>query len=230
MVFLTNLITVGNLVCGMAAVAAALQGNPFTAAHLILVGMMFDFLDGRIARYTNSATAFGTYFDSFADFISFGVAPIVLIHSLSPMDGQRILLWFLLFYGCCGVVRLARYIRQTVIKKTETFSGMPIPAAAGAVVSFILFYLQSQMSFPFVAVAGILALNGALMVSQFPYQHFGKILNKIPQVVKIALLGVIFLSIFTGYFYTFLFAFFLIYGIFGVDWQTELRLRVNSWK
>lgn len=230
MVVLTNLITVGNLLCGAAAVVLALRGSPLPAAHLILIGMTLDFLDGRIARYTNSATTFGTYFDSLADFISFGIAPVALLHSLSPTEGKGILVYFLLFYGICGILRLTRYIRQTVIKKSETFSGMPIPAAAGAVVSFALFYLHSDMAFPFVAVVGILILNGMLMVSHFPYQHFGKIIHKVPAAVKIAFFGGVVLSIFTDYFYTFLFALFLLYVIFGVDWQNELRVRVNSWK
>lgn len=230
MVFLTNLITVGNLLCGVAAVMLALEGSFLPAAYLILIGMTLDFLDGRIARYTNSATTFGTYFDSLADFISFGIAPVVLLHSLSPTEERGILLYFLLFYGICGILRLTRYIRQTAIKKSETFSGMPIPAAAGVVVSFALFYLHSDMAFPFVAVVGILILNGALMVSHFPYQHFGKIIHKVPPVMKIAVFGVILLAIVTQYFYALLFALFLLYSIFGVDWQNELRVRVNSWK
>jgi CDP-diacylglycerol--serine O-phosphatidyltransferase len=213
---LPSLFTVGTLVCGYYAVlstqragqllaAAAAVSVVSKAAELSLLAttaldaaskaigwaIVFDGLDGRIARLTNTASPFGRELDSLADVIAFGVAPALLayvwgVRGLGEMAGGqqfqnlRELAGILTFaYVICGAARLARFNIDTVKPSTDRrfFVGMPIPAAAGFVAAIIHFYKQPittwQFSLIWMIIVGIL---GYLMVSRMRYWSF-KTLN-----------------------------------------------------
>ena len=211
--FLPNLMTAGNLFCGFIAVIRCIQarlivdGGEFARVHVghepreyyiqavwfILAAVLFDSLDGRLARMGGRTSLFGAEFDSLADVVSFGVAPALMVFFLilAPQEGYqwfRELGWFVAFiYLLCGAVRLARFnvITNPLLQRAEhesnkDFLGLPVPAAAGAVASLVLFLLHmadnerslQQTTF---ALPILLLLISFLMVSTIRYPSFKKI-------------------------------------------------------
>src|ERR1700694_1486325 len=147
---LPSLFTVANLLCGYYAVVASLLGgreNFDHAAKAIGLAILFDSLDGRVARMTGTNTEFGVQFDSLADVVSFGIAPAILAYSWGfgkwlPEHGEEFLGHFawvccLTFLICCAW-RLARFNVQGMAPGgNKNFVGMPTPAAAGVVAAII---------------------------------------------------------------------------------------------
>ncbi|MCO5171837.1 MAG: phosphatidylcholine/phosphatidylserine synthase [Planctomycetes bacterium] len=210
---LPSLLTLGNMLCGFYAIVhvASVQWNAqgvphperafFHASVAILLAMVFDMLDGRVARMTRTTSDFGGQLDSLADAISFGVAPAVMVAMLNSWarwgwaeDAQfwAKMSWvFGAAYAAGAVIRLARFNTETSSHSEEAhryFKGLPSPAAAGVIASLVLlqYYLQSPRSrlswvnpeivnitalLPFVALA-----VGYLMVSQFRYVHVANVL------------------------------------------------------
>ena len=185
---LPSLFTGANLLCGYYAVVASLAGGweDFDhAAKAIGLAILFDSLDGRVARMTGTNTEFGMQFDSLADVVSFGIAPAVMayawgVRSLPDQGSQRVELisqlgWFfcLAFLICCAW-RLARFNVQGMAPGgSKNFVGMPTPAAAGVIASLVhgfKFPLQDwHWSVAWIALAGAL---GALMTSTIRYYSF----------------------------------------------------------
>lgn len=137
---LPNIFTLGNIFCGFYAIIATLNNHFQLAAIAILVAAVFDGIDGRVARLTNTCSRFGIEFDSLADLISFGVAPGILIYiwALKPFDRIGWLASFL--FVVCGALRLARFNCQVNTAESRSFTGLPIPAAAGAISSFVIIH------------------------------------------------------------------------------------------
>ncbi|MEO5340187.1 MAG: CDP-diacylglycerol--serine O-phosphatidyltransferase [Magnetococcus sp. MYC-9] len=140
-----NLLTTGGMFFGFYAIMAALGGSYEHSAQAIVAAGVFDALDGRVARAMNAASAFGKEYDSLADFLSFGIAPAVLVY-LWALEPFHRLGWAAAFlYAVCGALRLARFnVQQHVIQDERVskryFQGLPIPAAAVIVSAIILFY------------------------------------------------------------------------------------------
>lgn len=141
---LPSLFTIGNLLCGFYAIVAVYNDDYPIAALAILVALVLDFLDGAVARITNSSSDFGIELDSLADLVSFGVAPAVLAYvwALRPFERLGWLACFL--FVICGALRLARFNIQARNLDKRYFVGLPIPAAAGLVASFVLFMKDSS--------------------------------------------------------------------------------------
>jgi len=141
---LPSLLTIGNLLCGFYAIVAVYNDDYTVAAIAILVALVLDFLDGAVARLTNSSSDFGLELDSLADLVSFGVAPGILAYvwALKPFERLGWLASFL--FVVCGALRLARFNIQTRNLDKRYFVGLPIPAAAGLVASFVLFMKESS--------------------------------------------------------------------------------------
>jgi CDP-diacylglycerol---serine O-phosphatidyltransferase len=120
-----NLFTTGNLFCGVFAILSVFNANYMAAAIAILVAMIFDVLDGKSARLTNSTSHFGLEYDSLSDVVSFGVAPGLLIYSWA-LSGQGTFGVAVMFaYVAMGAVRLARF-NSTVARRTaNTLPGSP---------------------------------------------------------------------------------------------------------
>ncbi len=202
---LPTLFTAGNIFLGFIAIIRAIQGalfgaggelgnNPHfeVAAKAIGVAVVLDGLDGRIARLTNTVSAFGREMDSLADVITFGIAPAVLaftwgVQFMSPggiLPDHRAGYFFAFLYLLCGAARLARFNVQTnPIPKNpgradrKYFVGLPIPAAAGLVAAIV--YASDSVPlewWPFTACwLGLLALLSFLMVSTWRYPSFKEI-------------------------------------------------------
>jgi len=137
---LPSLITTAGLFSGFYSVIASVRGDFFAAAVAILIANVFDILDGRVARLTNTTSRFGIEYDSLADLIAFGVAPGILVYrwALEPWGSWGWLAASL--YVTCGALRLARFNIQYETAEKRHFLGLPIPAAAEVIASAVLLY------------------------------------------------------------------------------------------
>ena len=135
---LPNLFTSMNLFCGYYAIFASIHHRFAEAAVAVILGAVFDLLDGKIARATQTTSQFGVEYDSLADLVTFGLAPAVLmvLWVLEPMGRPGWLAGFL--FAACGALRLARFNVST--SSGPDFEGLPIPAAAAMNVSIVLFF------------------------------------------------------------------------------------------
>lgn len=151
---LPNLFTAGNLLCGFFALTWVFQfgargGDDWSliqrAIWLILGAFACDFLDGRVARFGGTESAFGREFDSLADLVSFGVAPAFLVYRIVLQEFPQTGWMVAAVYLACGALRLARFnILAARGASSKEFVGLPIPAAAAMVVSVTLFMMWLQ--------------------------------------------------------------------------------------
>ncbi len=175
---LPNIFTMGALFAGFYAVVAAMNGHFENAAIAIFVAMFLDGLDGRVARLTNTQSAFGAQLDSLSDMVSFGVAPALVAFSwgLGPLGRLG---WALAFIYVAGAaLRLARFNTQIETADKRFFSGLASPPAAAMVTSMIWLCVDNdliggQLPFSLSVLAGVVtALAGLLMVTNIPYHSF----------------------------------------------------------
>lgn len=173
---LPSLFTVGNMLCGFASVLHAIHGRLELAGWLILLAGLLDGLDGRIARLTGSTSEFGKEYDSLADVVSFGVAPAILAYEWG-LQGMGRLGWLVTFlFVVAGSVRLARFNVGAAVADRRFFTGLPIPAGAGAVTLMVL--LDSDPVFDrrlSLVVWAFVLLVSVLMVSTIPYQSLKQV-------------------------------------------------------
>lgn len=175
---LPNLFTTGALFAGFYAVIAAMRGNFEAAAIAIFFALVFDGLDGRIARLTNTSSKFGAEYDSLSDMVSFGVAPALVMFSWA-LGGLGKFGWSAAFiYVACAALRLARFNTQIDDTDKNYFTGLASPAAACIIASTVwvchdLGLVGENLPRELAIVVGILtATVGVLMVANFPYYSF----------------------------------------------------------
>ena len=267
--FLPNLMTAGNLFCGFGAVIKCIQARLLTdageyaslhahaswmtlytqAVWLILAGVVFDSLDGRLARLGGRTSLFGAEFDSLADVISFGVAPALMVFFLilAPQEEYqwfRELGWFIAFvYLLCGAVRLARFnvitnplLHRSEMESHKDFVGLPIPAAAGTIASLVLLLLnlasndkslkQWSLCLPL-----LLILVSFLMVSTIRYPSFKQVDWQTKTrfqtfVLVLVMVGVVIKLQEIAFF--FLFLGYIFYGLFTHYQRTARHARLRS--
>ncbi|WIO75114.1 CDP-diacylglycerol--serine O-phosphatidyltransferase [Porticoccaceae bacterium LTM1] len=170
---LPNLLTTGALFSGFYAILSAMAGNFEAAAIAIFVAMVFDGLDGRVARLTNTQSAFGVQYDSLSDMVSFGVAPAVVsfswaLHSLGKVG------WAMAFiYISCAALRLARFNTQVGSVDSRFFIGLASPAAAALVAGMVWAGHDAEPGVTLSIVAAVTtAMAGILMVLNVRYISF----------------------------------------------------------
>ncbi len=134
---LPSLFTLTALFAGFYAIVAGMQGMFEHAAVAIFVAMVMDALDGRVARLTNTTSAFGAELDSLCDMVSFGVAPALVIYSYALANFGKIGWLIAFFYTAAGALRLARFNSQAMKEDRKYFQGLPIPAAAGVIAGVV---------------------------------------------------------------------------------------------
>jgi len=169
-----NLFTSASLFGGFYAIVAAIQGRYETAAVAILISCLLDGLDGRIARLTNTATHFGSEYDSLSDLVAFGAAPGLLAYQWAMKPFGR-LGWLAAFmYVICGALRLARFNVQKSNHEPHYFKGLPIPAAASFIAALILFThaFGGMPDSRHVLIIIMIYLLSFLMVSTLDYPSF----------------------------------------------------------
>jgi CDP-diacylglycerol--serine O-phosphatidyltransferase len=258
---LPTMFTLGNLVCGFFAVVIASrvgtptspEGNLATdpsdcmlSAWLIFLAMVFDALDGYIARLSKSASEFGAELDSLCDMVSFGVAPAFLLVKMCPQFSfwHKEAVWVIAAsYAVCASLRLARFNVETNDEDDHmNFRGLPSPAAAAGVAGFAIMFhtlrvgtedeplrfarlmdIGLQLVLPFFALAVAM-----LMVSRVPYPH---VVNQVFRGRRTLrhLVGIIFsivaIMVFRGYSVSIVCVTFVLYGPVRYAWEKIVQRR-----
>jgi len=144
------------------------------AAWLILLALIFDGLDGRVARLTHTTSKFGLEFDSLADIVSFGVAPAMLLYQYCGLDYGRFGMVVSGLYVVFGAIRLARFNVTTLEIEPSVFIGVPIPTAAVFISILVLLYEKYTLT-AYVPLLIVMLFVSVLMVSNIRYPSFKKI-------------------------------------------------------
>ena len=181
---LPNLFTASSIFVGVISIVEASKGNFVLASWLILLALIFDGVDGRVARMTNTTSQFGVEFDSLADIISFGIAPAMILYFFIGQEFGRFGILVSALYVIFGAIRLARFNISTAKTDPNVFIGLPIPTAAVFVSMWILLFNKYNLQ-DYSIVLLFLALGVAvLMVSNFRYPSFKKVELDKPMVFK----------------------------------------------
>ncbi len=161
-------LTSGNLMCGVLSMMLVYHGHLTAAAWLIVVAILFDFLDGKIARMLGVSGDFGKEFDSLADIVSFGAAPALLMYAYALHSYGLFGAMVGVIYVLCGALRLARF---NLSKPMPYFLGLPITAAGGFIVSLFI----SKVFLPLPIMVAIIFGVSYLMVSKVKYGNLKKL-------------------------------------------------------
>ncbi|HEX6362945.1 MAG TPA: CDP-diacylglycerol--serine O-phosphatidyltransferase [Albitalea sp.] len=218
---LPNLFTLAALFGGFYAVVMAMNGQFEQAAYGIFIAAVLDSLDGRVARMTNTQSAFGEQMDSLSDMVSFGAAPALIMYEWA-LRGLGKLGWIAAFVYCSGAaLRLARFNTNIAVVDKRFFQGLPSPAAAALVIGFI--WVMDDAGFKGASAIGWLAwaafgmtlYAGLTMVTNIPFYSFKDVSFKrtVPFIVIVAIaLGIALINVHPP---LVLFALFLVYGFSG---------------
>lgn len=266
--FLPCLMTAGNLFCGFAAIMQCVEAkftariellDPlFTASQkspaqiyeyaiiFILAAVVFDSLDGRLARLGGKESLFGKEFDSLADIVSFGIAPALLVMFLllnptKDLPLYRLTGWVISFlYLACAAIRLARFnvITSPLLEQDESmpkydFLGLPVPAAAGTIASMVM--VMNRMPDKWIPAISLvlppfLLIIALLMVSNIHYPSFKNIDWKTSiRLPSLVLATVLIFLIVQFHYYTiaFIFISYLFFGIIRAAWRKKKKATVN---
>src|ERR1700712_345576 len=218
---LPNLFTLAALFGGFYAIVMAMDGRFDQAAVGVFCAMVLDSLDGRVARMTNTQSAFGEQMDSLSDMVSFGAAPALIAYTWSLKDLGR-WGWIAAFVYCsCAALRLARFNTNIGVVDKRFFQGLPSPAAAALVMGFI--WLMDNAGFTGIeegpwlgwVTFGFTLYAGLTMVTNVPFYSFKdlSIKRSVPFVVIVLIaLGIAIINIHVP---GALFGLFLAYGVSG---------------
>ena len=229
-----SLFTCGNMSLGILSIFASTEGYFLRAAWFLIGALACDILDGRIARMTKTTSAFGLQLDSLSDLVSFGVAPAVMMYMLVLNSLANIGIAIAVLFVLCSALRLARF--NVLAQSGEVhkhFKGLPTPASAGVIISFVLSYellgpreytlnsmsipiLMNMMPFFFRAMPIVTIALSFLMVSNIPYSSFKKTkLTRVRSIQLFSLLIVIAILLIVFPQHTF-FIIFSMYAISGI--------------
>jgi CDP-diacylglycerol---serine O-phosphatidyltransferase len=214
---LPNLFTLAALFGGFYAIVMAMNGRFDLAAVGVFCAMVLDSLDGRVARMTNTQSAFGEQMDSLSDMVSFGAAPALISYEWA-LKGLGRWGWFAAFVYCaCAALRLARFNVNTGVVDKRYFQGLPSPAAAALIAGFI--WLMNDLGFKGYeldwVMFGFALFAGLSMVTNAPFYSFKDVQMKksVPFAVIVAIaLGIAVINIHPP---IVLFALFIVYGLSG---------------
>jgi len=181
---LPNAFTTGCLFAGFYAIVAAIDGNFDRAGLAVFAAMLFDGLDGRVARWTGTESAFGKEYDSLADMVAFGLAPAIVMYQWGVEriaeyghTWGRVGWVACFFYAVTAALRLARFNTRAAEDK-RYFEGLPSPSAAAVVAAYVWFtstWRGTDALVELVAAFCVTMLAGALMVSRFPYMSLKQV-------------------------------------------------------
>ncbi len=214
---LPNLFTAASIFSGIFSIVSAINGNFEKAAWLIMLSLIFDGLDGRVARLTNTCSKFGVEFDSLADMVAFGVAPALLLYLFVGYEFSRFGIVVSALFVIFGAIRLARFNVMTTTSEPSVFIGVPIPTAAVFISLLVLLFNKYSFHQDYGVVLLLLAiLVSMLMISNIRYPSFKKIdftpkhAMKFFVIILISLL-MIFMYPIEGF--SFIFIVYILYGL-----------------
>lgn len=171
---LPNLFTTAGLFSGFYAIVASMNDRFIEAAVAIFIAMIFDGLDGRVARLTNTESDFGAEFDSMADIVSFGMAPALVMYNYALADLGKIGWLAAFIFVAGGALRLARFNTNLGSSDKRFFQGLAIPSAAAIVAGLV--WVGTEYGIEGADIGGIAAViticSGLLMVTNFRYHSF----------------------------------------------------------
>ena len=171
--FLPNTFTALNMACGFFSIILGWRGEFYSASMILVLGAIFDSVDGRVARMTHTQSAFGEQFDSISDVVTFGVAPAFLVYNRFFSELGRVGLITSFIFLLCGALRLARFNANIDKVSSDFFQGLPIPSGALAVVGLVLFSIEYPIVKDFTPFLLFYVLFFAfLMISNIPFNSF----------------------------------------------------------
>ena len=194
--FFPGTFTMGNVVCGFLAILSAFEGNITTACWFIILAGFLDALDGKVARLSKTSSQFGVELDSLADFLSFGVAPAVVVYA-TKLNTLGKWGWIIsIVYIMASSYRLARFNLLADSEEKKDFLGLPVPVAALSLVSYIIFchHLWGAVRYDEILILMII-LCAFLMVSQVQYDMLPDRFHTPGDRLKLAIVIVVFLAI-----------------------------------
>lgn len=172
--FLPNTFTALNIGCGFLAIIYASQGLFYKACMVILLGAIFDMVDGRVARLTGTESSFGEQFDSLSDLVTFGIAPSFLFYFRFLQDEGRLGIIATFMFLLCGALRLARFNVNIDKVNPNYFQGLPIPMSALAIVGLVLTSSLIESTHWSFWPAIYILFFAFLMISNIPFPSFKK--------------------------------------------------------
>jgi CDP-diacylglycerol--serine O-phosphatidyltransferase len=212
---LPSLFTCGNMAFGVLSVMYSIDGQFIKAAWVLVFALGCDILDGRVARVTHTTSDFGLQLDSLSDLVSFGMAPAIMIYMLVLKDMGRVGASIAILFVLCSALRLARFnVMALKGVSIKNFMGLPTPASAGVLISFVLSYellgpeeyglnfntipiLMKTIPAFFKAIPVVMVVLSFLMVSNVPYYSFKHMkMNRIRTIRLLVLLIVLGILIF----------------------------------
>lgn len=229
---LPNIFTTAALFFGFYAIIYAIAGNWQQAAVAVIFSAVLDALDGRVARLTGTTSSFGLEYDSLSDVVAFGVAPAILLFQWS-LGGEGKIGFVAAFCYCAATaLRLARFNTQAGVVDRRFFIGLPSPAAAALLVSFVACADRYRVDVPVYAVFALCLLMAATMVSGVRFYSF-KTLNvraRLPLYAGLLLmLGMSLLHIFSNDWMAIILSCLLAYTASGYCWAVWLLL-ARRWR
>ncbi|NDJ27766.1 CDP-diacylglycerol--serine O-phosphatidyltransferase [Campylobacter sp. MIT 12-5580] len=226
---LPNLFTAASCFCGVISIISSINSNFKFAVFYIFLALVFDGLDGRVARLTNTTSKFGVEFDSLADLVAFGVAPAVLFYVSFGYEYGKIGSLITGFFIVFGAIRLARFNVTTGTYEPSVFIGLPIPTAAIVSAIYTYAFLSYEWLKPYEIVFLCLQLMLAfLMVSNIRYPSFKKMdLSKANMLKVLVLLILVFsmLYLFTLESILLIVSIYVFYGILRAAWNLLTKFK-----
>lgn len=193
---LPNFFTASSVFLAVVSIISTINEAYAKAIFFIILSLIFDGLDGRVARLTNTTSKFGVEFDSLADIVAFGVAPGILFYCVIGQDLGRFGTLITALYIVFGAIRLARFNVTTGTYEPNVFIGLPIPTAAVTLAFSTGIYLKYPQiqNFNFLFIFGTIMLS-ILMVSNIRFPSFKKINLKNANFIKVLVILIISFSL-----------------------------------
>jgi CDP-diacylglycerol--serine O-phosphatidyltransferase len=231
---LPSLFTCGNMTCGLLSIFSAGSGQFIRAAWFLIGSLACDIVDGRIARMTNTTSDFGVQLDSLSDLVSFGIAPAVMMYMLVLNTMGKIGIAIAVLFVLCSALRLARF--NVLAQKGamhKHFMGLPTPASAGVIISFVLSYellgpedfalnfktipvLIELMPTFFKLMPVVMVTLSFLMVSNVPYWSFKKMSLSRVRTIQLFALFIVLVLLVLVYPQNIFFIIFTLYALSGL--------------
>lgn len=232
---LPSLFTCGNISCGYLSIVSSIDGDFTGSAWFLILAIALDISDGKVARLTKTTSEFGIQLDSLSDLISFGVAPSVMMYQLVLNSMDKVGIAIAVLYVVCSALRLARFnVRTQNGIESRSFIGLPTPASAGLLISFVLSYqlfiaapgqdltfktipiLMKNMPVFFKMMPIAVVILSLLMVSNVPYVSFKKLDLSRPKAFRLLVLVIILLFLIITFPQNIVFVLFSLYVFSGI--------------
>ncbi len=202
--FIPSMFTAGNAVFGFLSLIYSVKGKFFQAALFIFFASIFDFFDGRIARFLKVSSEFGTELDSLCDAISFGVAPAFLAYFWALKNAEPFAIIIASIFMLAGIIRLARFnvIHLNNPTSNQLYTGLPIPMAASSIYSMVLIHPEPIQSKTFTLFFGFwIILFAYFMISKIRFRSFKELKMKSKNFLPLLFSSIIILGLvyYTGY-------------------------------